>query len=236
MKTFNLRYYTIGLAMLVAAGLALVMTPLRKVADEGPKLDMETMIPKQFGDWKLDESIAPLIADPRQTALLNKIYHQTLSRTYVNARGERIMLSIAYGGDQRDGMSVHKPEICYPSQGFQILKNITDTFSTGNSSIPVRRLVATQGQRIEPITYWTTVGDNVAVTGIKRKLYQLKYGLTGRIPDGLLFRISSIQSDDEQAYKMHDDFARTLLDALTPDGRLRLSGQPAPTMQRDRIQ
>ena len=75
------------------------------------------------------------------------------------------MLSIAYGGDQSDTMAVHKPEVCYPAQGFQILKNATASFSTGDGNIPVKRLVATQGPRIEPITYWTTVGDTVAVSG-----------------------------------------------------------------------
>jgi len=225
----SLKHLLTGLAMLAAAGLAIAMTPTHKIADQGPKLNLETMIPKQFGEWKMDETIVPLLADPKQTALLNKIYNQTLSRTYVNTAGERIMLSIAYGGDQSDAMAVHKPEVCYPAQGFQILKNSTDAFATGNGSIPVKRLIATQGQRIEPITYWTTVGDTVAVSSLKWKLSQLKYGLTGKIPDGLLFRISSIQADDAVAYKMQDDFARTLLGALTPSGRKRLIGQPSPT-------
>ena len=34
-------------------------------------------------------------------------------------RGRQIMLSIAYGEDQRDGMKLHYPEVCYPAQGFQ---------------------------------------------------------------------------------------------------------------------
>src|SRR4030065_72730 len=80
-------------------------------ADAGPKIDLEVLIPKTFGDWKIDETIAPLIANPEQEAMINKIYNQTLTRTYVNPKGERIMLSIAYGGDQSDSMAVHKPEI-----------------------------------------------------------------------------------------------------------------------------
>src|SRR5690606_39144111 len=157
-----------------------------------------------------------LIADPELQAKLDKIYNQTLTRTYVNSRNERIMLSIAYGGDQSDSMAVHKPEVCYPAQGFQILKNKSGIFSTGEGDIPVKRLVATQGPRIEPITYWTTVGDTVAVSGIKWKLQQMKYGLTGSIPDGLLFRISSIQADESAAYRNQDDFTRALIGALTP--------------------
>jgi EpsI family protein len=229
MKLISFKHLVIGLCMFAAAGLALALKPVSKVADAGPKIDLELLVPKSFGDWKLDETIVPLIANPEQAALINKIYNQTLSRTYVNLRGERIMLSIAYGGDQSDAMAVHRPEICYPAQGFQILKNATDTFATGEGSIPVKRLLATQGPRIEPITYWTTVGDAVAVSGVKRKLNQLKYGLTGKIPDGLLFRISSIQADEAKAYQTQDEFARDLLKAMSPSGRERIIGNPNPT-------
>jgi len=178
----------------------------------------------------MDETIVPLMANPEQEALIKKIYSQTLSRTYINSSGDRIMLSIAYGGDQSDNMSVHKPEVCYPAQGFQILKNSADTFATGEGNIPIKRLVAVQGRRIEPITYWTTVGDTVAaVSGLMWKLNVMKYGLTGKIPDGLLFRISSIQADEAKAYRTQDAFARDLLKAMSPSGRERIIGNPTPT-------
>jgi EpsI family protein len=228
MRLISFKHLVIGLCMFAAAGMALALKPTAKVADAGPKVDLEVLIPKTFGDWKIDETITPLIANPEQQALINKIYNQTLTRTYVNSRNERIMLSIAYGGDQSDSMAVHKPEVCYPGQGFQIIKNVSDTFSTVEGSIPVRRLVATQGQRIEPITYWTTVGDTVAISGLGRKLQQLKFGLTGKIPDGLLFRISSIQADDARAYQTQDAFARELLESMSPSGRERIIGNPGP--------
>lgn len=228
MQGTSLKHLVVGLFMVAAAGMALALKPTQKVADAGPKIDLEVLIPQTFGDWEIDETIAPLIANPEQEAVINKIYNQTLTRTYVNSRNERIMLSIAYGGDQSDNMAVHKPEVCYPAQGFQILKNTMGTFSTGQGDIPVKRLIATQGPRIEPITYWTTVGDTVAVSGLKWKLSQLKYGLTGKIPDGLLFRISSIQADDSAAYRTQDDFSRALLGALSPEGKERIIGRPTP--------
>lgn len=229
MKYTNVNHFIIGLCMLVAAGMALALKPTVKMADSGPKFDLETLIPKTFGDWKMDETITPLIANPEAEALINKIYSQTLSRTYINSRNERIMLSIAYGGDQSDSMAVHKPEVCYPAQGFQILKNTSGMFSTGKGDIPVKRLVAMQGPRIEPITYWTTVGDTVAISSkLDWKLKQLKYGLTGKIPDGLLFRISSIQSDEKLAYQVQDNFSRELIEALSPVGKERIIGRLKP--------
>jgi EpsI family protein len=229
MKLISFKHLIIGLCMFAAAGMALALKPTTKVADSGSKIDLETLIPKTFGDWKMEETIITLIANPEQEALIKKIYSQTLTRNYVNAAGEHVMLSIAYGGDQSDNMALHKPEVCYPAQGFQILKNPTiSTFATEEGSISVKRLVATQGQRIEPITYWTTVGDKVAVSAVKWKLQQVKYGLTGKIPDGLLFRISSIQADETKAYQTQDAFTRDLLKAMSPSGRERIIGNPNP--------
>lgn len=228
MKRISFKHIVIGVCMFAAAGMALALKPTNKVADAASNIDLEILIPKQFGGWTIDETITPLIANPEQEAIINKIYNQTLARTYVNPRGERIMLSIAYGGEQSDSMAVHKPEACYPAQGFQIIKNADAVFTTGDASIPVRRLVATLGSRVEPITYWTTIGDTVAVSGVKWKLQQLKYGLTGKIPDGLLFRVSSIQADDATAYAAQDDFTRALLHELSPAARKRIIGNPGP--------
>lgn len=226
MNLISFKHLVIGVCMFAAAGMALALKPTEKIADAGPKVDLEVLIPKVFGDWRMDETIVQLIANPVQQAVIDEIYNQTLTRTYVNSRNERIMLSIAYGGDQSDTMSVHKPEYCYPAQGFQILKNRGDVFSTGEGEIPVKRLLAKQGARVEPITYWTTIGDTVAIKGVAWKLQQIKFGLTGKIPDGLLFRISSIQADESAAYRTQDDFSRSLLAAMSPEGKARIVGRP----------
>jgi EpsI family protein len=108
------------------------------------------------------------------------------------------------------------------------LHSVTDSLHLiqSQNDIPVKRLVAKQGTRVEPITYWITVGDQVAVDGFKWKLAQIKYGLTGKIPDGLIFRISSIDSNPKNAYIVQDDFVNRLLAALSTDTRDRLVGKP----------
>ncbi len=100
MKITNSRYLLIGLALILAAFGAIALTPTKLVADQGPKVDLESLIPKQFADWQIDDTIIPLQVDPQKLELISKIYRQTLSRTYFNSKGERIMLSIAYGGNQ----------------------------------------------------------------------------------------------------------------------------------------
>ena len=227
MKLTSYRYIVVSLAMLLAAGLSIAMTPTQRVAGTGPTIDLETMIPKEFGaGWKLDPTVVPLLVDPALQANLDEIYNQILSRTYINQQGERVMLSIAYGGDQSDSMQVHKPEVCYPAQGFQILKEMDGTLDTGFGSIAVRRLVAQQGARVEPITYWIRVGETVAVSSTQRKLEQLKYGLTGKVPDGLLFRMSSIAPDENVAFQRHSKFVTDLLSVLDKNARSSLIGAP----------
>jgi EpsI family protein len=143
----------------------------------------------------------------------------------VNFSGNRIMLSIAYGGDQSDAMQVHRPEVCYTAQGFQVLREALSRLSTPYGQLPVKRLVASQGPRVEPITYWIVIGDEVTQGGLQHKLVQLKYGLTGRIPDGMLVRVSSIDRNDTRAYQLQDQFLSSMLDAISPENRVRFAGR-----------
>lgn len=220
------RHFLAGLAMLVAAGLAFALTPREKLAEQGPKVDLEVMVPKQFGVWRVDETLAPQVVSPDVQAKLNAIYGQTLSRTYVNPKGERIMLSIAYGSNQSsDDFQVHRPEFCYKAQGFELMQSADDVVKLPWGALTVRRLVATTTRgRHEPITYWVTIGDKTTLPGIGRKLTQLSYGLTGKIPDGLLFRISTIHTDARKAYQLQDEFVANLLSSVPLSDRTRLAG------------
>lgn len=223
MKVANIKYLLIGMALIVAAWGGVVLKPTKHVAEQRPKINLESMIPKQFADWQIDDQVVPLQVDPQRLALLNKIYNQALARTYINAQGERMMLSIVYGGDQSDSLQVHKPEVCYPAQGFQMLNLVIGTFDTGYGVIPVKRMLAKMDSRVEPITYWITIGDIVAVNSLKWKLEQLKYGLTGKVPDGMLFRVSSL-GEPAREYPRQEDFIKILLKSLTPENRTRLIG------------
>ncbi|MBW8901438.1 MAG: EpsI family protein, partial [Massilia sp.] len=146
----------LGTAMILTSALTGALTPTVKIAQAQSQFSLEAMIPQQFADWTVDASIVPLKADPERQSVLEKIYDQTLSRTYVNSRGERVMLSIAYGGDQSRALQLHLPEVCYVAQGFDMVKAGDSTLATRFGQVPVKRLVARQNQRNEPITYWIT--------------------------------------------------------------------------------
>jgi EpsI family protein len=216
---------TAAVLMSSAAALAMVMTPTKKIVDELPKLELEAAIPKAFGEWKMDERSVGGVVNPQQTALLDKLYSQILNRTYYNPQGYRIMLSIAYGEDQRDGNQLHYPEVCYPAQGFQITSNRKGVLPTSVGQIPVRRLESNLSQqRYEPITYWTTVGTTALTGGTEKKLAEMRYGLKGAIPDGLLFRVSSIDQNSIQAFDIQQSFIKQLLPNVSNEIRPRIAG------------
>jgi EpsI family protein len=220
-----MRHFLALAAMVSASFLAVAAKPTAKVADLGPKVDLEVLVPKDFGRWRVDNSVVQVAPDPKVQATLNKLYNQTLSRTYINGGGERIMLSIAYGGDQSDSLQLHRPEVCYAAQGFQILREAKGALDTAFGAIPVKRIEAQQGPRHEPITYWVTVGDKAIHSGLKQKLVQLGYGVTGKVPDGMLVRVSSIDRDTSRAYTVQASFVQDLVSALSDESRTRLIGR-----------
>ena len=180
--------------------------PTARLADTRAKVNLEQMFPAAFADWKVDTSIPVQLVAPDVQQLLASIYNQTLSRTYVNGKGQRIMLSVAYGGDQSDATRAHRPEVCYPAQGFQIIGNQIGTLATATHALRVRQLVAKAGGRVEPISYWVTVGDYTALSGTEQKLAQLRYTTSGVVPDGMLVRISNIDTDATASYALHAQF------------------------------
>ncbi len=202
--------------------------PAAKSSATGPKFVLDAAVPLQFAAWKQLPDQGAQVVNPQTKELLDKLYSQLLSRTYVNPQGYRIMLSLAYGDDQRGGLAAHKPEICYPAQGFT-LQSLTETeVSTPFGGIAAKRLntsmATSQGTRKEPVTYWFAVGDTAIKNKLQQRIVEMKLGLTGQIPDGLLFRVSSIDDNPEQAYAMHDAFVKDLLGAVPIESRRRLSG------------
>jgi len=138
------------------------------------------------------------------------------------------MLSIAYGADQRGGLQAHRPEVCYPGQGFNIAKIEDGSLGTSFGDIEVRRLLTSQGARNEPVTYWLTVGDQVVNSRLDKRIAEMRLALTGQIPDGLLFRISSIDADPARAFVAHQKFAADMMASVPVDVRKQLSGLTAP--------
>jgi EpsI family protein len=216
--------FVLSALMLAASAAAVVTRPSKKLSVERASATLETSVPRRFADWQELTLTTVHVVNPQTQELLDKLYSEVLSRVYVNGSGYRIMLSLAYGSDQRGGLQAHKPEVCYPAQGFSVRSNEAGRLVTAHGEIPVRRLFTSMGARLEPLTYWFTVGDRAVEGTTQKRLVELVFGLTGRIPDGMLFRVSSIDADPQRAYRLQEDFVKQLLEALPAADRKRLSG------------
>jgi EpsI family protein len=215
----------VAAALMITASLAAPL--LEPVRAEGPSLQLESMVPRAFGDWSIDPEIVPVPLTADVQAKLDRIYSQTVSRTYVNAAGEHMMLTVAYGGDQSDALKAHRQEVCYTAQGFTIHDLHADELAVMGGSIPVARMLAIRDERSEPVTYWFTMGDRVVRGRLERLAVQLREGFAGRIPDGMMVRVSSISTDPGAAYAAQQAFVAALLASMPPAERARFAGAAA---------
>ncbi|HET7832227.1 MAG TPA: EpsI family protein [Gallionella sp.] len=216
-RTTSWQHYAVGMAMLGAAVLAVLLAPSHFLAAQGTTPDLEKVIPQQFGGWgQMPQMGISQIktAVPGEKTLSESIYDKTISRNYRGPNGELIMLAAAYGARQNDELKVHRPEVCYVSQGFQIVAAKATQMRINQTPVQVTQLIARNGARIEPITYWIRIGDTTMRGGMNMRLAILKAGLMGDIPDGLLMRVSSLvnsEAESEQAFRTQNEFLNAML-------------------------
>ncbi len=214
--------------MLLGAALSGWLRPTIILATERTPINLQNMVPTAFGDWHEQHNVLTQIVDPQRQQTSDKLYSETLSRSYVNSKGYRIMLSIAYGTNQSKALQLHTPELCYPAQGFEVVGRQTGTMDLSGSPISTIRLETSLGQRREPLTYWTVVGNRNVAGGIDKKLTEMRYALSGRIPDGMLVRVSSIDQEKDAAYALQNQFAIEMIQAISPEHRNRFAGDAIP--------
>lgn len=220
----RVRAVVAAVLLVAAAGAAHVMRPTVHLVDQQTPINLETLFPKSFGPWRIDTDVPASIVSPDVEAKLKSIYAETLSRTYVGPDGARIMLSVAYGGDQSDATRAHSPDVCYPSQGFEILYNRDTRLDLGGRVLPVRHMSSRLAQRYEPVTFWFVIGEHVALSGQQQKIAQLRYGVRGLIPDGILVRVSSIDRDTDAGYRAQARFVTDMHASMSQAARLRVFG------------
>ena len=212
--------------MLATFGWTLTRTLASKPLVLTGNLNLEAMVPRQFGNW-MEQALGPTgVVNPQANVLTQQIYSQLLTRLYRNQLdGQEMMLVIAYGKDQRDNLQVHYPEVCYPALGFEVQSNTRVGLPTPFGTLPVRQMkTRLNASRNEPVTYWAMLGDQVVLDGMQKKWTEIRLAWDGRRADGLLFRVSSIDEQNQRAFSGQARFVADLLSALPLADRKRLSG------------
>lgn len=211
--------------MLVGLPLAMALKPTHFIADSKPMLVLEKVVPITLPNWQELKNFQAIVPDPTVRAVIEATYSQTLTRGFINGNGQIMLLTIAYGRDQNsESTAAHRPEFCYAGAGFQMTQLGTKLFNLGNNQLTVRHMLAQRAAYQEKISYWVTLDETATLPGMGRKLAQIRYGLSGRIADGMLVRLSSPNMSDEEALKMHAAFLAELHDAISPGFRSRIFG------------
>lgn len=188
--------------------------------------NLESLIPARVGPWQQSTTAAG--ANPVVSSTEKRLYGEVLSRVYRDADGHTLMLSVAWGADQvRDALQAHRPEYCYRAFGFDVRHLDDAELGTTWGHLPMRRLLAVRTGRIEPVSYWMTVGETPVLPGVQREWAQFRRSLSRQPVDGLLIRVSSLTPDTEAAFAQHDAFIRALVARLPDRERFGLRGKPA---------
>ena len=214
----------VALAMVAAAALALVATPRFAATEPAPSL--EDTVPQAFGDWRAlaGNSVQVSVSQGVETSF-EQPYDQTVLRTYVNSRGDQIMLALAWGERQRQDVKVHRPEVCYPAQGYAVRHLHAEapiSVAGRTEPVPTMGMLAGRGGKggeLEAVRYWIRIGTNYTGDGFRARWYILQEGLNGRVVDGVLVRASQrIRSEEDvtRANALMAQFLSELTQAVPP--------------------
>jgi EpsI family protein len=222
----NRRDVLFGGGMITAAAAAEYLRPRDRLLllPDGRKL--EDIVPKALGPWTKVESEG-IVLPKTPGSLADRLYNQTLTRLYVADNLVPVMLVIAYGAVQNDSLQLHRPEVCYAAVGFTISSSEVAKVSLSETAkLPVRQLTATSDSRVEPIVYWTRIGDDLPTDGREQRTVKLRQQMRGYLADGVLVRLSTVAEPTPEVFAQLGKFATTMIDAMQPKDRASLIGRP----------
>lgn len=215
-KNNRLKFLIVIFLFISTVAFSLLYKVERVTATKGPDL---TAIPAEIGEWRLMSEHKDI--SNFESGFLNDI----LYRTYIRPDGKTVSLAIAYGGDQRQYFSIHAPEGCYISAGYDVT-----SFGVVKIDTPALELkemvVKGPNRRIEPVQYWIVLNGKIVTNHFERKIKQFYYSIFGAKSDGILVRVStfSTERDFQHDYRLQRRFITALYDQLNPELRRILFG------------
>lgn len=217
----NRRALIAGALCVGGAALAQQLKPHRFVSLlQEAKLD--DLVPRSFGRWTSEDVGDPLALNGPGT-LSSKLYNQLVTRAYSDGGGRQILMLLAHGERQSDELQLHRPEICYPAFGYELLQNQSTQLSLGGPvRLPARELLARSSNDQERVLYWTRLGEHFPTSSGEQRRARFENTLAGIVPDGVLCRFSA--ADDAQASGGLRHFLQELVAATGAQGRRVLIG------------
>ena len=211
----------IGSACLVGAGVA-AAAPRREETRIRTE-DIERLVPERLGQWQSIGRGGVIVSE--ESPLTRETYDAVLTRVYLAGAMPPIMLLIAYAGSQIGDTQIHRPESCYPAAGFKLDRPLPVRIELlGRRDISTRLIKAVSPQRTEHVLYWTRIGSEFPNGRVAQHLTVLRETLRGRVPDGILIRISVLNTSSEAVLPVLRGFIAALLTESSPAARRLMIG------------
>ena len=170
-------------------------------------------LPAVAGRWRMGDPGSIIL--PPEDALSRTLYDGYVVRGYEAPGTPRIVLLIAYSVGQSYAMQLHRPEICYPSSGFDVERRRDIEMA----SIPSTFLSARRGDTVEHVLYWTRIGKEFPRSVWAQRFAIANSALRARSNDAVLVRMSLRGGAPEAAGNDLIQFAKTSKAALSRDQR-----------------
>jgi EpsI family protein len=137
-----------------------------------------------------------------------------------------VLALFAYGSVQNLSLELHRPEECYPQQGFTITKPERLPLWLADRSIPASVLTARRvGGYVEQVVYWSRIGMRYPSSKPEQSWTVAQENFSGRTPDGILTRLSVPTPDRALGVQTAGVFLRDLTAALSAEGRRIIFGE-----------
>lgn len=221
-----------ALACMGSLGFAEALRPRRTLTFVPAGAKLETLVPSEAAPWIAGEG-GEIVIPRVEGSLASRLYSEQLARFYRDPSGAMpsMMLLVAYGKAQSDVLQLHRPEICYPAIGFEIVDRwFVDLDAGGTRKVPAVALTARTGDRVEDIIYWTRVGRDLPRTASEQRSGRLKAAFAGYVGDGLLVRASAVRTTEAPLHRAVARFHETLLQKLPASARLAMIGPDSKAM------
>lgn len=215
------RHFIIGAVF--AGAVAVAGTRMPQVTEvKVAKETFEKWVPNTVGPWRFLTASGVVLPPP--DSLSDRLYDNLVTRVYEAPGLPVVMLAIAYNNIQSGVLQVHRPEICYPAGGYALSPTEPVEVQTLQQPVIANFFTAKGPDRTEQVLYWTRVGDAFPRSWAEQRLAVIRANLRGRIPDGMLARVSVLSDEPAAAMETLGDFVRKFEAASTPELRRLLLG------------
>lgn len=215
------RNVLIGGVLAAASGVAYARQPqiyAKRIEEE----TFKDWVPTEVDGWRIASESGVVLPPP--DSLSDRLYDNLATGVYTKRGETPVMMLLAYNNSQDGVLQVHRPEVCYPVGGFALSPTMEVPLHAGGRTIPSNFFTAKSQDRTEQVAYFTRLGSAFPRSWFEQRMAVIEANLQGKIPDGMLMRVSVLSNDRDAAFEKLERFAASFIEASPAPLRQRLIG------------